>query len=90
MRAEDLSPTARPFKIKQEERERSVAARVSELPRAVPLVDERPTASVVRSEELSLSARLQKMKEEEARRKAQTCRGTAARHASDRAAHAGA
>ena len=72
MRAEDLSPTARLLKIKQEERERS-AVQASELPRAVPPVEERPRPPVeapARREELSLSARLQKIKEEEARRQA--------------------
>ena len=72
MRAEDLSPTARLLKIKQEERERS-AAQAAEPARAVPPVPERPRPPVetpARTEELSLSARLQKIKEEEARRQA--------------------
>ena len=72
-RVEDLSPTARLLKIKQEERERSAAALASELPRAVTPVDQRPGPPVeppARPEELSLSARLQKMKEEEAKRAA--------------------
>ena len=93
MRAEELSPTARLLKIKQEERERSAAAQVSELPRAAPPVAERPSPPVetpVRTEELSLSARLQKIKDEEARRQASKPRsGTAARDVNDGAAHAG-
>jgi hypothetical protein len=74
MRAEELSPTARLLKIKQEERERS-AAEASEPPRAIPSLEERPRPPVeapARTEELSLSVRLQKIKEEEARRQAST------------------
>ena len=73
IRTEDLSPTARLLKIKEEERERSAAILTSELPRAVTPLDQRPAPPVeppARPEELSLSARLQKIKEEEAKRQA--------------------